>query len=167
MWLHKHLQGFHGHVAKGKSHLGAVSPWKNKFFNNFWWDIPEGFNSKFCWLLEICRIGKIHFSGQKLAFSLVILGPRNAEIRIAQQELHFVECHWKALPKFLSSGNFQTFQRQNSWTPKCEIALSMEILVLELPGKKLWMKCGVEWFWILCRFRINGEKLKGLHSHCY
>lgn len=44
--------------------LGDVSPWKNRFFKHqvswhkttFWWDIPEGFNSKFCWLLEICRI---------------------------------------------------------------------------------------------------------------
>lgn len=80
-----------------------------------------------------------------MAFSLVILGPGNLEFQIAQQELHFVEYHWKALAQFLSSGNFQTFQRQNSFTPKCEIALSMEILVLELPGKKLWVKCRVEW----------------------
>lgn len=71
MWLHKHLQGFHEHMAKGKSWqsngkslLGmrahgktgfSISRWWHKI--TFWWDIPEGFNFKFCWLLEICRIG--------------------------------------------------------------------------------------------------------------
>lgn len=71
MWLHKHLQSFHGQVAKGKSWqslvkslLGmwahgktgfSITRWWHKI--TFWWDIPEGFNFKFCWLLEICRIG--------------------------------------------------------------------------------------------------------------